>query len=89
MMQEIPGSNPQTHTAGEHRTTSERIPEQISGISEHIADMYNQFRESGYYSSIQDSKHQLREYIKDNPLQSVLYSAGAGLLLGLLFHRKR
>ncbi len=89
MMQEIPGSEPVNNETGQQRSSATPVPEQIAGISEHVSDLYNQFRESRHYSKLQDAKQQMKEYIKDNPVESVLYSLGAGVVLGFILHKKR
>ncbi|NEX12443.1 hypothetical protein CR161_09965 [Prosthecochloris sp. ZM] len=89
MMQEIPGSEPAQNKTGQERSSNPHIPDQVAGVSEHVADLYNQFRESRNYSKLQDAKQQMKEYIKDNPVESVLYSLGAGVVLGFILHKKR
>lgn len=88
-MQEIPGNRNANGEAEPNNSVKSHIPEQVEAISENISRMYNQFRESEQYEDIQDRATKVREYIKDNPVPSVLMSLGAGIILGLLFHRKR
>ncbi|MBF0586571.1 hypothetical protein INT08_10165 [Prosthecochloris sp. N3] len=88
-MQEIKGPNTRENEQSPGSASRPQIPEQVAGISEHVSDMYNQFRESQQYSKLQDRKQQLKEYIKDHPLESVAYAVGAGFLFGLVFHKKR
>ncbi len=89
MMQEIPGSRNANGEAEQNNSVKTHIPEQVEAISDNISRMYNQFRESEQYEEIQDKASKLQEYIKENPVPSVLISLGAGMVLGLLFHRKR
>lgn len=89
MMQEIPGNQNANGEAEANNPSKPHIPEQVEVISENISRMYNQFKESEQYEEIQDKASKVREYIKENPVPSVLLSLGAGMILGLLFHRKR
>ena len=88
-MQEIPGSQGNNGEQEPKNSATSHIPEQVEVISDNISKMYNQFRESEQYEEIRDRATKVREYIKDNPVPSVLMSLGAGIILGLLFHRKR
>ncbi|ASQ91134.1 hypothetical protein CHL67_09585 [Prosthecochloris sp. GSB1] len=90
MTQEMPGNAPgneKTEPSRVHETHT--IPEQVEVLGETAARLYNQFRESGQYGKIQDKVSKAGEFIRDNPIPSVLYSLGAGFVLGLLLHRKR
>ncbi|MCG8345944.1 MAG: hypothetical protein MI685_12410 [Chlorobiales bacterium] len=89
MMQEIPGSQGNNGEQEPKNSATSHIPEQVEVISDNISKMYNQFRESEQYEEIRDKAAKVREYIKDNPVPSVLMSLGTGIILGLLFHRKR
>ena len=89
MMQEIPGSQNGNGDAEPNNSVKSHIPEQVEAISDNISRLYNQFKESEQYEEIQDKASKVQEYIKENPVPSVLISLGAGMILGLLFHRKR
>lgn len=89
MMQEIPENRNANGEAEANSPAKSHIPEQVEVISENISRMYSQFKESEQYEEIQDKASKVREYIKENPVPSVLLSLGAGMILGLLFHRKR
>ena len=89
MMQEIPENRNANGEAEPNNSVKSHIPEQVEAISENISRMYSQFKESEQYEDIQDTASKVREYIKENPIPSVLISLGAGMILGLLFHRKR
>ena len=89
MTQEMPGG--QT-VHDEHETQhSEKtgIPEQVEALGETASKLYDQFRESEQYGKIQDTVTRTGEYIRNNPVPSVLYALGAGFVLGMLFHPKR
>lgn len=89
MMQEIPDSPNANGEAEPKNSAKSHIPEQVEVISENISRMYHQFRESEQYEEIQDKASKVKDYIQENPIPSVLISLGAGMILGLLFHRKR
>ena len=89
MIQEIPDNQPVNGESEPQYPGKSHIPEQVEVISDNISRMFNQFRESEQYEEIREKATSVKEYIKDNPIPSVLYSLGAGFLLGLLLHRKR
>ncbi|WP_294345047.1 hypothetical protein [Prosthecochloris sp.] len=89
MMQEIPGNQNINGESEPNSSVKSHIPEQVEVISDNISKMYNQFKESEQYEEIQDKASKVKEYIKENPVPSVLISLGTGIILGLLFHRKR
>ncbi|UZJ37202.1 MULTISPECIES: hypothetical protein [Prosthecochloris] len=89
MMQEIPGNQNINGESEPNSSVKSHIPEQVEVISDNISKMYNQFKESEQYEGIQDKASKVKEYIKENPVPSVLISLGTGIILGLLFHRKR
>ncbi|MCW8795820.1 MAG: DUF883 C-terminal domain-containing protein [Chlorobium sp.] len=88
MMQEIPGNQPANGESDTQNSGKKHIPEQVEVISDTISRMYTQFRESEQYEEIEEKAVKLKDYIQDNPVPSVLYSLGAGFILGLLLHRK-
>jgi len=65
------------------------IPDQIKEISESISESFSRFKESPSYEQLLDRAEKTREYIRKYPAQAMLYSLGAGALLGLIFRRKR
>ncbi|KAA6233103.1 hypothetical protein EKD00_04795 [Chlorobium phaeovibrioides] len=65
-----------------------RIPEQIREISDSLSDAFARFRQSDSYDSMIDIAEQSRTYIRKKPLQAMLYSLGAGALLGMMFGKK-
>jgi len=90
MTKEMPGNAPVNEESGPSRVQeTHSIPEQVEVLGETASKLYNQFRESEQYGKIQDKVSQAGEYIRDNPIPSVLYSLGAGFVLGLLLHRRR
>ncbi len=88
MIQEIPDSQPVNGESEQQHSGKSPIPEQVEVISDNVSRMYNQFKESEQYEEIKDKAVKVTEYIKENPIPSVLYSLGAGFVLGLLLHRK-
>ncbi|HCD35995.1 MAG TPA: hypothetical protein DEQ23_03040 [Chlorobium sp.] len=65
-----------------------RIPEQIREISDSLSDAFARFRQSDSYDSMIDIAEQSRTHIRKKPLQAMLYSLGAGALLGMMFGKK-
>ncbi|ANT64240.1 hypothetical protein Ptc2401_00441 [Prosthecochloris sp. CIB 2401] len=64
------------------------VPEHMSEFSRQASELYGQFKESEQYERIIETREQVREYIRQKPLESALYALGAGFLLGLVLKRK-
>ncbi len=88
-MQEIPKTQPINGESEPQDAQKKHIPEQIEAISESIAEKYNEFKESEHYEELKNKATQVSDYIHENPVRSVAYALGAGVLLGLLLHRKK
>ncbi len=86
-MQEAPEHQSPNSKKNEAEPLKSPIPEQVEAISENISNMYDRFKESEQYDELRDTATKVKEYIKENPVQSVLMSLGAGMFLGLLFRR--
>jgi ElaB/YqjD/DUF883 family membrane-anchored ribosome-binding protein len=71
------------------RTEKDEIPDQIREISSRISKGVKDFRESESYEKVQEATETARDYIRKNPLPSMLYALGAGLFLGMFLKRKR
>lgn len=65
------------------------IPEQIKEIGESLSEVVSSFRESESYEQIEKAIEQAKDYIRKNPAQAMLYSLGAGALLGFLMRKRR
>jgi ElaB/YqjD/DUF883 family membrane-anchored ribosome-binding protein len=66
-----------------------RIPEQIKEIGETLSEVVSSFRESESYEQIEKAIEQAKDFIRKKPTQAMLYSLGAGALLGLLMRKRR
>jgi ElaB/YqjD/DUF883 family membrane-anchored ribosome-binding protein len=79
---------------GEHDTPSARsgeepvIADQLKEIGQSLSEVVSSFRESESYEQLEKIYEQTKEYIRKNPARAMLYSLGAGAVLGL-FMRKR
>ena len=65
------------------------IPEQVKEIGDTLSEAFMSFKESESYDLMVKSVEKVKEFIKNNPGQALLYSLGAGTLFGLLIKRKR
>jgi len=92
MEQEVPVIHSTAKESAEKHSTpvaDGRILEQIREISDSLSDAFARFRESDSYDNLLDLAEQTRTYIRNNPLPAMLYSLGAGALLGMMFGKKR
>ncbi len=65
------------------------IPDQLQEIGDTLLEAFSSFKESESFDLLVKSAEKVREYIKKNPGQALLYSLGAGAFLGLLMRKKR
>ncbi len=86
-MQEAPEHQSSNSEKAHAEPLKSPIPEQVEAISDNISKMYDRFKESEQYDELQDTVTKVKEYIKKNPVQSMLMSLGAGMFLGLLFRK--
>jgi ElaB/YqjD/DUF883 family membrane-anchored ribosome-binding protein len=63
-----------------HEDTSDFVEEALHSFQKKATD----FKEK----NLDELADELKTYVKENPLQSVLIAAGAGLLLGLFLKRR-
>jgi ElaB/YqjD/DUF883 family membrane-anchored ribosome-binding protein len=71
------------------KPSSESIfPEKVTEIGDTLSEAFASFKESEAYDLLLQSADKIKEYIKKNPAQALLYSLGAGALLGLLIRKK-
>ncbi len=82
----IPGGNP--GVAVEEPQQETHFPEMVNEVKESLLELFEQFRESDSYARLEKGAETVKEYIKNNPAQAMLYSLGAGTLLGLLMRRR-
>ncbi|NTV97804.1 MAG: hypothetical protein HGA70_01390 [Chlorobiaceae bacterium] len=80
---------------GEHDASSGEpreepvIAEQIKEIGQTLSDVAASFRESEAYEQIEKIFEETKEYIRKNPARAMLYSLGAGAVLGLFMRKRR
>ncbi|MFZ4524420.1 MAG: hypothetical protein ACOYOE_02455 [Chlorobium sp.] len=84
----IHSSQPDNTTDAE-ATQETRIPDKIKEIGDTLTEAFSCFRKSESCNQFLESAKKAREYIRKNPGQAMLYSLGAGALLGLFMKRKR
>lgn len=65
------------------------FPDQVKAIGETLSEALARIRKSQYYDQLLKSTESAKEYIKKNPVPAILYSLGAGALIGLLMRKKR
>jgi ElaB/YqjD/DUF883 family membrane-anchored ribosome-binding protein len=72
----------------------EAAAEQLGQLKETASQYYQQGRDKAaeYYQQGRDKamemEHDLEDYVRSQPLKSVLIAAGVGLLLGILWRRR-
>ncbi|MEI6639779.1 MAG: hypothetical protein FDX02_06825 [Chlorobium sp.] len=89
MEQEVPvtihGSKPKGF-AEEHQCET---PKRRLEIKETLVETFSNFKESEFGTLMLKGAEKTTEYIKKNPGQAMLFSAGAGAFLGLLLKKRR
>jgi ElaB/YqjD/DUF883 family membrane-anchored ribosome-binding protein len=65
------------------------LPEQIREISDMVCSTLRDFKESQAYDKLLEGRDTAREYIRQNPLASLGYALGAGVLFGFILKRTR
>jgi len=89
MEQEVPvtihSSKPKGF-AGEHQCET---PKQRLEIKETLVETFSHFKESEFGTLLLKGAEKTTEYIKKNPGQAMLFSAGAGALFGLVLRKRR
>jgi ElaB/YqjD/DUF883 family membrane-anchored ribosome-binding protein len=65
------------------------ISGQLKDIGHTLSDAVASFTESEPYEQIEKIYEQTREYIRKNPARAMLYSLGAGALIGLFMRKSR
>lgn len=62
----------------------------VSGsLNENLSEYYAHLKTSPAYHALKKAGEDTIDFIKENPVKASLISLGAGLLVGLLFSRKR
>jgi ElaB/YqjD/DUF883 family membrane-anchored ribosome-binding protein len=64
------------------------FPDKIKEIGDTLSEAYSSFKESEAYDLLAESATNVKEYIKKNPAQALLFALGAGALFGLLLRKK-
>jgi ElaB/YqjD/DUF883 family membrane-anchored ribosome-binding protein len=65
------------------------IAEQLKEIGHTLSEVAASFKESEAYEQIEKVFDEAKEYIRKNPARAMLYSLGAGAVLGLFMRKKR
>ncbi|NTU97103.1 MAG: hypothetical protein HGA62_04715 [Chlorobiaceae bacterium] len=65
------------------------IADQLKEIGHSLSEVMTSFRESESYEQIEQVFEQTKDYIRKNPARAMLYSLGAGALLGLFMRKRR
>lgn len=76
---------PQRRTTGEHVAD---IKESLSGIAHTEGDRMRSLVERGKERA-RTLQHDTQDYIRENPIRTVLIAAGVGVALGYLLGRRR
>ena len=65
------------------------LPEQIREIADMVSSAFRDFKESPAYDKLLEGRDTAREYIRQNPLASLGYALGAGLVFGFILKKNR
>lgn len=65
------------------------IPEQVREIGSTLSDAVSDFMESEQYEQLKQKAAAVKTYIRENPVPAMLYTLGAGTVLGFLLKRRR
>ncbi len=80
MEQEAPAAKP---------STQPELPEQIREFAGMVTSTLREFKESEAYDKLLEGKKAVSDYIRKNPLPSLGYALGAGVLFGFILKRSR
>ena len=89
MEQEVPVI---IHSSGEKEPETpgaSPIPEQVKEIGSTISDAVSAFMESEQYEQLKQTAAKAKTYIRENPVPAMLYTLGAGAVLGFILKRRR
>ncbi|MEE9904913.1 MAG: hypothetical protein K4305_05720 [Chlorobium sp.] len=89
MEQEVPvvihsSSEPEQDT--QHADST--IPEQVRELGSTVSDAVTSFMESEQYEQLKQTAAKVKTYIRENPVPAMLYTLGAGTLLGFILKRR-
>ncbi len=89
MEQEIPVTIHSSKPKGFAEEHQYEATKQRSETRETLVDVLSGFKESELGALLLKGAEKTTEYIKKNPVQAMLFSAGAGALFGLILKKKR
>ncbi len=64
------------------------IADQLKEIGQSLSEVVSSFRESESFEQLEKIYEQTKEYIRKNPARAMVYSLGAGAVLGLFLRKK-
>lgn len=88
MEQEVPVT---IHNSGESKQetpSANPIPEPVRELGSTVSDAVSSFMESEQYEQLKQTATKVKSYIRDNPVPAMLYTLGAGAVLGFLLKKK-
>ena len=89
MEQEVPVIIHSSDESGPETQGASPIPEQVREIGSTLSDAVSAFMESEQYEKLKQKAAAVKTYIRENPVPAMLYTLGAGTVLGFLLKRRR
>lgn len=88
MEQEVPVVIHRSGEAAEEKPASSPVPEPVRDIGSTVSDAVSSFMESEQYEQLKQRAEKVKTYIRENPVSSMLYTLGAGAVLGFIMKRR-
>ncbi|MBM3162068.1 MAG: hypothetical protein FJZ79_01790 [Chlorobi bacterium] len=89
MEQEVPVVIHSSDETEPQTPDSYQIPEQVRELGATVSDAISSFMESEQYEQLKKSVEKMKTYIREKPVPAMLYTLGAGTVLGFLLKRRR
>ena len=81
------GSGPDSDAAGRFERAKEFVGDQYSAASDRVKQGYSTVKDKVSDVDFDGMTEQLRGYVRSNPGKALLFSVGAGFIIGLLLRR--
>jgi len=88
MEQEVPVVIHSSSESEQDSHADSPIPEQVKELGSTVSDAVTSFMESEQYEQLKQTAARVKTYIRENPVPAMLYTLGAGALLGFILKRR-
>jgi len=88
MEQEVPVVIHSSSEPEQDTPAASPIPEQVKELGSTVSDAVTSFMESEQYEQLKQTAARVKTYIRENPVPAMLYTLGAGTLLGFILKRR-